>query len=96
MKISACVNLNDHAWVKLTDEGRKLLIEHYDDLIPKEGRQSEVITTVNSMHYENCGWHRFLLHELMHIFGPNAYNGARNIFQGNIVSLTNPVQLASA
>ena len=72
------VNINVTVWVKLTDEGKKLLREHYEShrinasKVPKLYRKGKV---------------SFQLWDLMHIFGPNLYNGCTVPFVNNEISI---------
>jgi hypothetical protein len=79
------MNTNDPVWVELTDYGKEVLRQHWAGVI-----------TINKPNYESLyhitnGWYRFSLWELMHIYGPHLYNGARFMpFEKNEVQFTDP------
>lgn len=67
LNIKTTININNYAWVRLTDYGFSCL--------PAD----ELKFLVND---EN-GWSRFQLWVLMSIFGPHLYNGCEQLFHNN-------------
>jgi hypothetical protein len=62
------VNVNDHAMVRLTDSGKKILAQYWNrDQIPEWYSRSQ-----------SDGWYRFQIHELFHIFGSTMHIGNMN------------------
>jgi len=76
----AQLNCNDHVWVRLTDEGRRI----YD---AAEARFPEVarIPLV-----EVDGWSKWQLWCLMQAFGGRMFNGCAIPFVDNVISLEPP------
>ena len=78
----ATFNINDYAFVRLTDEGVAQFIAHYADLTQYGFDPAE------SLRYalRPNGEYRFQIHEMMLIFGPACYVGSnRAPFKDNAV-----------
>jgi Mn-dependent DtxR family transcriptional regulator len=66
-------NVNDYVYVRLTDEGKKVMA----DGLRKLGLREELITDIISGKEKETkdGWTRFQLHDLMNTFGHVMING---------------------
>lgn len=64
------MNVNEPVWVKLTDDGRRVLEQNFKRLCLDILGPYKPPAVVN-------GWTRFQLWELMHELGPAMYNGCK-------------------
>lgn len=65
-------NINDNIWVKLTDEGRAIHKQHYEEIIASFPRMN---LTYEPPKEDENGWSCFQAWDLIHIFGPHIYIG---------------------
>lgn len=75
-------NLNDYAFVRLTEEGIRQFEDHYAGLARFGFDWEESLKS----HLQPDGEYRFQLHELMLIFGPMCYMGNMDLpFEKNAI-----------
>lgn len=87
MASEATFNVNDHVWVRLTDEGREYHRRWYGARYP--------MLPYRTPDESNNGWSRWQLWDLMASFGDGIHMGGRVPFETTIrlkepVVLTNP------
>lgn len=77
-------NINDIAYVKITQDGWQMLEAFYRSLIEKvaePAREKIVTEAIAEMRAktDSTGYTRMELHEVMHIFGPRLYMGSTKV-----------------
>lgn len=97
-KLIATVNINVHAYVRLTDYGRAVFHAHhahaaldiaFNDAFPRPNATPLIDShEFLAMKTTPDGWVQFMFWELMHIFGDAMYIGnTNNTFENNNIRL---------
>jgi hypothetical protein len=81
--VNLTVNVNDSVWVRLTVAGMETLTRSHQKLLDK-------IPDYPFPEPVSGEWYRFMLWELMHIFGPHLSLGAPTQFVDGEARLTSP------
>lgn len=79
------INLNDTCYIKLTDYGRKILKEKYEEF----NRDHGDIYKYNPKNEDSEGWSKWQLWDIMTVFGNVMYNGFNIPFETDIRLHTN-------
>lgn len=75
------VNINQDAYVKLTNHGKQVHKDYHDELLKEYPHYDYQIYRPKE---DEEGWSQFHLWELMSIFGPKMWHGSENCFDLNI------------
>ena len=78
------LHLNDSVHVQLTEEGRRVYEQWFDDLAMETGMPRTTFVHALSCTVEG-EWQEMTLWRLMHIFGPSLMNGRVSPFMHNVV-----------
>lgn len=76
------MNINDDVRVKLTDDGWRMLEEHFQEgerILPLGADHVQRMIEMYRRRTDADGWTTFQLWDLMHIFGPELYMGNMKI-----------------
>lgn len=79
-------NINNNVKVRLTEHGRAVLKADIDS-IDYSGDEDIKNYAHEKSEPDKDGYNTFQLWELMSVFGSHMYNGAKNVFEKNIIEL---------
>ena len=79
-------NINNDVKVRLTEHGRAILKADIDS-IDYCGQQELIDYAHERAKPDVDGYNTFHMWQLMSIFGSHMYNGAKNVFESNVIEL---------
>lgn len=80
------INMNKTIKIKLTNRGKMILYEYWENKLKKHNSEKDVIEWVKSKIKK--GYYEIELWQFMNIFGEHFYNGAEPISENNEIEIT--------